>query len=224
MSEPTAVNPDNGHASYPRAKSVSTLWVIDRDRQGSIRATLSIVPLQCRVETAAPRTTAGVMSSSGIVWHWTGFGFTKGVERFPDEARVKSIDYVTLLQSIEFDPDVNAVRVRAVVIDFNLSIVSGNKLGEGRMVQPVWLHGDRFDASKVWSLPVGENQLVERSQNMVLEMVEQIPDDSIAPLKAHDARGCRAVTTGRNRDVLVHVKQLHGIIIGEALKWQEATT
>lgn len=65
-------------------------------------ATLSIVAFQYHVETVAPRTDTGTIFASEIVWHTTEPEFTEGEEEpFPDEARVKFIDCVTLLQSIK---------------------------------------------------------------------------------------------------------------------------
>lgn len=142
-------------------------------------------------------------------------------------------DAVAIHRVREFDPNVNAIRVRAVFIDFDSGIVSGSKLGEGgngcdplgygnKGLEVVWSHGDRFDAPKVWSPPVGEKRLVGSSQSVVLERVEQVPDDRVALIRTCNPRGCRAVTAVGNRGVLVGVKQPHGVIVGEVLKRREA--
>ena len=138
-------------------------------------------------------------------------------------------DAVAVHQIRKFDLDLNAVRVRSVVVDFDSGVVSGSKLGESgggsdpvaggnESLEIVRLHGERLDTSEEWGLSVEEKRPIRSSQSVIFERVEQIPDDGSGLVGTRNSGGVRTVTGVGNRGVLVRVQQPNGVVEGEVLK------
>jgi len=87
----------------------------------------------------------------------------------------------------------------------SIRVLSGREFseGEGRCdpergghesLKVVRLQGDRLDTSEVWVFSVEVEGSIRGSKGVVLEWIENVPDDCPGLEWTSDAAGCRAVT------------------------------
>jgi hypothetical protein len=223
--------------THPGANTVLALRVTDRDRQNSIRDIVNLcLPIPPRDRRSKNRRgfdapVGDRLALNRVRVHRRGGPFPR--RREGKGHRLS--DTVAIHQIGELDLDVDAVRARGAAVNSDPGIVSWGEFGEGRRrrnpvrerdegLEIVRLQGDRLDAPKVRGQVVIEERVTRGSQGIVLEGVEQIPDDGVRLVGTSDSIGSRAGTAVCGRGVHVRVDQPNGVVIGEVLERQKASS
>jgi len=223
--------------AYPCANPTLACWAIDRDCQYSVRNIVDRpFPVPPRNRRSKDRCWLDIAIRNRLALDRARVHRRGGTFPRRSKSKVHRLrDAIAVHQIRKLDLDLDAVGIGTIGSYLDSSVMPGGKFGEsgGRLdpavggnkeLEVVGLHGDRLNTSEVRILVVEEVRSVRSSQGVVIERIEQVPDDRVGLIWTRDTRLVCAVAAVSYRAVLVRVQEPHGIVEGKVLKGLEATS